>query len=124
MKTLLLIAASVLALMPLSKAAEKEESVSLHLQVLTEADQKPVPNAHVVIRFVKGKKFFKQKRTAWEAKTNGNGSLVLDGIPPGSVKIQVIAKGYQTYGDEQELTQPDETVTILLKTPSGQVSSY
>jgi hypothetical protein len=110
---------------PGATAADKDELVRLRLHVLADTNKQPVANAHVIVRFVKGKKFFfKDKRASWEAKTNGKGSLVLDGIPPGSVKIQVIAKGYQTYGDEHELSKPEEQLTILLKTPAGQYSAY
>jgi len=39
-------------------------------------------------------------------------------------KVQIIAKGYQTYGDEHPLTKPEEEVTILLKPPQKQISAY
>lgn len=119
--------ATLMFLVPWSALAaeQKEESARLQLTVLAAEKQQPVPNAHVVIRFVDGKKFFfKTKRTSWEAKTNGKGQLVLAGIPKGSVKIQVIAKGFQTYGEEHALSQADEELTILLQVPQGQVSAY
>ena len=106
-------------------AAPPEENSRLNLQVLTEETKRPVASAHVVVRFVSGKKFFiKDKRTSWEAQTNKKGELMLDDIPLGHIKIQVIAKGYQTFGNEFELTKPEEDLTILLKPPAKQVSAY
>ena len=105
--------------------AAPNEVSRLTLHVLKEADKKPVGSAHVVVRFVSGKKLFiKDKRTSWEAQTNKDGELVLDDLPLGNVKIQIIAKGYQTFGDNFELTQTDEELTILLKPPAKQVSAY
>jgi hypothetical protein len=106
-------------------AAPPDETSRLTLQVLTEESKKPVPSAHVVVRFVSGKKFFiKDKRTSWEAQTDKRGELTLDDVPLGRVKVQVIARGYQTFGNEFELTKSQEDVTILLKPPAKQVSAY
>ncbi len=108
----------------LATAAPNEVS-RLTLHVLTEADKKPVASAHVIVRFVSGKKLFiKDKRTSWEAQTNKKGDLVLDELPLGNVKIQVIAKGYQTFGDNFELTKTEEDLIILVKPPAKQLSAY
>src|SRR5438270_9060427 len=72
-----------------------DDKTRLTVQVMTDETKKPVASAHVVVRFVSGKKFFiKDKKTSWEAQTNRRGELVMDDIPAGRVKIQVIAKGY------------------------------
>ncbi len=47
----LILAAKLVAVPP-------EEPSRLNLQVLTEETKKPVASAHVVIRFISGKKFF------------------------------------------------------------------
>ena len=105
--------------------AAPDDNSRLTLQVMTEASKKPVASAHVVVHFVSGKKFFiKDKRTSWEAQTNRRGEVVLDDLPQGHVKIQVIAKGYRTFGEEFDLTKTEENLTILLKPPSKQVSAY
>ena len=104
-------------------AAEKDEATRLTLQVLREADKQPVPEAHVVIHF-KVEKLLKDKRTTWEAKTNRKGVVVLSDVPIGVAKVQVIARGYQTYGDEHQLSKPEEELTILLKLPQKQLSAY
>ena len=104
-------------------AAEKDEATRLTLQVLREADKQPVADAHVVIHF-KVEKLLKDKRATWEAKTNRKGVVVLSDVPLGVAKVQIIARGYQTYGDEHKLSKPEEELTILLKLPQRQLSAY
>ena len=106
-------------------AAAADENTRLTIQVLTDETKKPVASAHVVIRFVSGKKLFIKKiQTSWEAQTNKKGEVALEDIPLGEVKIQVIAKGYQTFGDDFKLSKSDETLTILMKPPAKQISGY
>ena len=124
MRHLAFIVAGLLLLATSLRAAEPEETTRLTLQVLTDPNSKPVADAHVVLRFVVEKTLRKNKRTSWEAKTNRKGVVVLDNIPYGSVQVQVIARGYQTYGDEHELSKPAEQVTIRLQPPKKQVSTY
>ena len=104
-------------------SAAGDKTSRLTVQVLRAEDKKPVVDAHVVVKFV-AEKLLKDKRTSWEAKTNQKGTLVLENIPTGPVRIQVIARGYQTYGDEHKLTKPEENLTILLNPPKGQFSAY
>ena len=96
----------------------------LTLQVLNETNQEPVADAHVVVRFTEERILRRDKRVSWEAKTNRKGVLVLSDIPTGTVKVQIIAKGFQTYGDQHELAKPQEELTILLQPPKGQLSAY
>ncbi|MBI2817501.1 MAG: hypothetical protein HYX72_11230 [Acidobacteria bacterium] len=115
----LIVGATVL---PMTAADEKSRLI---VQVMTEQNKKPVASAHVIVRFVSGKKLFiKDKKTSWEAQTNRRGELIMDDIPLGRVKIQVIAKGYQTHGEEFEISKLEENLTILLKPPAKQVSAY
>jgi len=105
-------------------AAEEDATTRLTLRVLIEESQEPVPDAHVIVRFEEEKTLRRDRQVSWEAKTNRNGVLVLANIPTGPVKIQVIARGYQTYGDEHKLSKPEEELTIRLTPPQGQVSAY
>jgi hypothetical protein len=120
----LLLAGGLVTVAGVVRAASDENS-RLILQVLRDETKKPVGSAHVVVRFVSGKKFFiKDKHTSWEAQTDRKGEVVLDDIPKGHIKVQVIAKGFQTFGDEYDLAKPEENLTILLKPPAKQVSAY
>ncbi len=116
----------LLAVMAASLFAADADTVTtsrLNLQVVTGENKKPVPNAHVIVRFVQ-KRFLKDKRTSWETKTNRKGFVVLDKIPHGTIKIQIIARGYQTHGSEYELSKPNEELTIKLNPPQNQHSAY
>ena len=121
------IVAGVLLVANLVAAQDKnnnDESARLTLQVVAGEDKQPVVDAHVVVRFAEERMLRRNKTTSWETKTNRKGVAVLSGIPLGAIKVQVIAKGYQTYGDEHELSQPEEELTIQLEPPQGQVSAY
>ena len=107
-----------------SEEQKEDGNTRLTLQVLTESDKQPVPDAHVIVRFTEERLLRRDKRVSWEAKTNRKGVVVLSDIPTGNIKVQIIAKGFQTYGDQHELEKPQEEVTIMLQTPKGQVSAY
>jgi hypothetical protein len=104
-------------------AAQEDESSRVTLQVLNQNKQ-PVADAHVVIRFTEERLLRRDKRVSWEAKTNRKGVVVLNDIPRGEVKVQIIAKGFQTYGDQHAISKPEEEVTVQLLPPKGQVSAY
>ena len=105
-------------------AAADEKTTKLTVHVLDEATKKPIYNAHVVVRFEVDRKLRRDKRVSWESKANQRGEVVLSLIPRGTVKVQVIARGYQTYGDQHELNQSEQTVVVAMKIPSGQKSAY
>ena len=117
------IAIALLAIAAALPAAAEDETTQLTLQVLRESDRKPVADAHVVVHFTEGR-LLKDKRSTWETKTNRKGVVTLPNVPLGSARVQVIARGYQTYGDQHKLTKPAEEVTILLKPPQKQISAY
>jgi hypothetical protein len=109
----------------ISSHAADPTSTRLTFEILKDENKKPVTSAHIVVRFVNGKKFFiKDKQTSWEAQTNRSGQVTFPGFPTGHIKVQVIAKGFQTFGEEFDLSKPEETLTIYLKPPAGQVSAY
>lgn len=106
-------------------AMAADENSRVILQVMTEETNKPVPSAHVVVRFISGKTLYiKNRQTIWEAQTNRRGELLLEDIPKGHVQVQIIARGYQTFGGEFEVTKPEENWTISLKPPAKQISAY
>lgn len=101
----------------LQPAGAADQKTRLVVQVLTDETKKPIASAHVVVRV-------KNQKDALEAQTNKRGELIFEDLPRGPVKIQVIARGYQTFGNNFELTQPEQTVSIQLKPPAKQVSAY
>jgi uncharacterized GH25 family protein len=90
-------------------------------------DGKPVDNASVLVRFVEGRsavKFGKKIKTSWEMKTNQEGVVGIPPIPQGKILVQVIAKGYQTYGDTIGVDEQERVVQVTLKPPQSQYSAH
>ena len=106
-----------------SLAADKQYT-TLTIAVVDEARDRPVPKASVTVTFVKGRKMLVKKvRSEWNTKTNGKGLAEMPEIPSGPARLQVIAPGFQTFGDEIELSGNEQTVTVKLKRPSGSQTS-
>ncbi|MCE5307061.1 MAG: carboxypeptidase-like regulatory domain-containing protein [Acidobacteriales bacterium] len=98
----------------------------LRIEVRSPGD-KPVDRASVIVRFVEGRsvaKFGKKVRTHWELRTNQEGVASIPPIPQGKILIQVIAKGYQTFGQMVEVSEEEKTVPIKLNSPQPQYSAH
>ena len=87
---------------------------------------KPVERAAVVVKFDTRSvgKLGKKVRTNWELKTNQEGIATIPTIPQGSVLIQVIAKGYQTFGQRFEVREEEKTIEVNLNDPQPQYSAH
>jgi hypothetical protein len=99
---------------------------TLTISVKNEAGR-PVEHAGVVVRFIKGHsvmKLGKGIRKEWELHTNQEGTVKIPPIPQGTILIQVIAKDYQTFGDNFDIDQEQKTVEIKLKPPQAQYSAH
>jgi hypothetical protein len=86
---------------------------------------KPIERASVVVRFVEGRsvvKFGRKIITNWELRTNQEGVAKIPPIPQGKIRIQVIARGYQTFGQIFEIEEEEKTVEIKLNPPQAQHS--
>jgi hypothetical protein len=95
---------------------------SLRFVVLRDSDGKPVRNAEVVLHPVKRKG--KQEKGEMELKTDADGRTSIDGIPYGSLRVQVLAPHFQTFGEDYEINKPEWEITVKLKRPGGQYSIY
>src|SRR5450631_1156108 len=94
----------------------------LKFVVLRDYNGKPVRNAAVVLHPVNRKG--KQSRGGLELKTDGEGRTNIDGIPYGPLRVQVLAPGYQTFGEDYQIDKPALEITVKLKRPGGQYSVY
>ncbi len=94
----------------------------LSFLVIKDANGKPVRNAGVVMHGVG--KHDKQDRGGIELKTDENGKASFEGVPYGKLRVQVLAPGFQTFGEDYEINQPTMEITIKLKRPEGQYSIY
>jgi hypothetical protein len=94
----------------------------LRFVVVRDYNGKPVRNAAVVLHPVNRKG--KQSRGGLELKTDGEGRANIDGIPYGPLRIQVLAPGFQTFGEDYKIDKAEMEITVKLKRPGGQYSIY
>jgi hypothetical protein len=66
----------------------------------------------------------KQAKGGIELKTDAEGRTETDGLPYGTLRVQVIAPGFQTFGDDFTINQPEQDFTIRLKRPQDQYTIY
>ncbi len=103
-------------------AAEDDKPADVHktklkLRVLTD-DGKPVGNASVYVRFYANGGFLHHDKLAeLDLKTNQDGSVKVPEIPQGKILIQVIAKGWHTFGKWYDIEKDEESIVINLEPP-------
>jgi len=106
-----------------SMAVAGDAKVSrIELVVVRAYNGKPVRNASVVLHPVN--KGGKQAKGGVELKTDPEGKASLEAVPYGRLRIQAIAPGLQTYGDDIEVSQPEQQITIKMNRPQEQYSIY
>lgn len=90
--------------------------------IVTKASNgKPVQNAAVVFHPLKDGK----NEGDMELKTNEEGKAVIDVIPIGdTLRLQIIADGFQTFGDDFPIKKATRTIAIKLLPPARQYSVY
>ena len=116
----------LICLLVVTPAVADPPMTKLRIEVKTAGD-KPVERASVIVRFEKGRsaiKFGRKIRTNWEMRTNQDGVAMVPPIPQGRILIQVIAKGFQTYGDHFEVNEEEKTIEVKLKPPQSQYSAH
>ena len=113
---LILVAFSALA----AWAGESKTS-DLKFLVIRDYNGKPVRNASVVLHPVKEGR---QERGGFQLKTDNDGRTGFDGVPYGTLRVQVLCPGFQTFGQDYEIREPTTEITIKLSRPNGQYSIY
>jgi len=115
-----------LSLVAFAAAASQQDDgpkvSTVNIVVVRDSNGKPVKNAEVVLHLLD--KEGNAKQDGLELKTHEDGKAATDGIPYGKVRIQVIAQGFRTWGNDYEVRQPNMEITIKLQKPSGQFSIY
>jgi Carboxypeptidase regulatory-like domain len=102
------------------------EMTTLTVEVKTPSGN-PVDRASVIVKFVKGRakmKLGKKILKTWETRTNQEGVVKVPPIPQGTIQVQVIAKGYQTFGQFFEVDEEQKTIEVKLNPPQDQYSSH
>jgi hypothetical protein len=86
--------------------------------VVRKDDGKVIENASVIWHLIGDK-------GGMELHTNGEGKSMIDILPTGSkVILQIIAHGYQTYGQVYTISKPTMAIKIALRRPVGEYSIY
>jgi hypothetical protein len=102
------------------------DMTTLTVHVTTQSG-KPIDHASVVVKFVQGRskvKLGKKIRTEYELHTNEDGIAKIPPIPQGTILIQVIAKDYQTFGQNYDVDEEEKTLDIKLNPPQAQYSAH
>jgi Carboxypeptidase regulatory-like domain len=101
---------------------DDEPTCLVYFLVIKGENGKPVRNAAVIMHPVTSNG--KQGHGGMELKTDAEGKANFDGIPYGKLRVQVLAAGFQTYGEDFDITKPKMSLTIKLKHPQEQYSIY
>jgi hypothetical protein len=115
------VAGLVFFLASVALAAPPTSKVIIH--VTSAETGRPVDMASIVIRLEKGRsplKLYKESITTWEVRTNQDGEVRLPKIFQGTIRVQVIAKNYQTFGQRLEVDQDPQTIDVKLNPPQPQ----
>jgi hypothetical protein len=97
---------------------KSSDPATTKLRIHVMGGDKPVGNASVYVRFpVAGGLFHHDKLAELNLKTNEDGSAKVPDIPRGKILIQVVAKGWKTFGKWFEIESDAQTVEIKLEAP-------
>ncbi|MFZ0322472.1 MAG: carboxypeptidase-like regulatory domain-containing protein [Candidatus Sulfotelmatobacter sp.] len=100
----------------------EDPTAAMDFLVVKDDNGKPIRNAAVIIHPVETNG--KQSRGGLELKTDIDGKTSFDGVPYGTLRVQVLASGFQTFGEDYTVDRAKLSLTIKLKRPQGQYSLY
>jgi hypothetical protein len=93
----------------------------IEVTIVRDTNGKPIENAAVVFHPMVGEK----DEGNMELKTNEDGKTIIDVLPLGdTVRLQVIARGFQTYGEDYKIDKAEMAIDIRMKRPGEQYSIY
>jgi hypothetical protein len=96
-------------------------TATIKVTVLRATNGKPIPNAAVVFHPMEGDK----DKGALELKSDEDGKVTIEVIPIGdTVRLQVIADGWKTYGDDYKIDTDSKEIVVKMKRPGEQYSLY
>jgi hypothetical protein len=97
-------------------------TMKVDILVVRATNGKPIPNAAVIFHPINDKG---KDQGAMELKTDLDGKTALDVIPIGStVRLQIIAPGFQTFGNDYVANADAKQITIKMERPHAQYSIY
>jgi hypothetical protein len=90
----------------------------IEVTVVRDVNGKPIEHAAVIFHVV-------EEKGNMELKTNEDGKAIIDVLPIGdTVKLQIIASGFQTFGDDFKIEKEQVSIAIRMKRPGEQYSIY
>ena len=95
---------------------------NVRFTVVKDDNNKPVRNASVVLHPVD--KNGGQSKGGFQIKTDNEGTVVYEGLPYGLLRVQVLAPGMKTFGNDYDINKPEMEIEIRLKRPTDQLSVY
>ena len=96
-------------------------TATIKVTVLRSTNGKPIPNAAVVFHPMEGDR----DKGALELKSDEDGKVTIDVIPIGdTVRLQVIADGWKTYGEDYKIDSDSKEIVVKMKRPGEQYSLY
>ena len=96
-------------------ASPQDEEVRLEVTITAEESGDPVTNATVYLKYEEKRFLRKDKKIEFTSKTNDDGKAVFPLVPEGRVLVQIVAKGWKTYGKYYELEGPKQTLEVKLQ---------
>jgi len=118
---------TLLLTLPFVSALRADDlTTRLRIEVKTKAGN-PIDRAAIAVTFVEGRskvKLGKKIIKHWELRTNQEGWAKIPPIPQGKLLVQVIAKGYQTFGQTFDVNEEERTIEIKLNEPQEQHSVH
>lgn len=113
---------SLLGLAALAKQPKAaEQYAEITVTVVRDSNEKPVSNAAVIFHALNEKG---EEIDSMQFKTDEDGQALAHDILYGRQRLQVIAHGLQTYGEDIVIDQPRPQFTVRLKKPAKQISIY
>ena len=104
------------------KDKTRDPTTFLLIHVVGGKKAAPVAEASVYLHFrEKSALLFlirRNKQVELDLKTDNNGYASFPVLPHGKVLIQVVAPGWQTFGEYYQLNQPRQTIVIKIKRPT------
>jgi hypothetical protein len=96
-------------------------TAQITVTILRNDDGTPIANAAVIFHPLKNGK----DQGGMELKSDQDGKATIGVIPIGdTVLVQIVAKGYQTYGKIYKITKAQDAMKIRMKLPQPEYSIY
>ena len=98
------------------------DTAHISVTVVKETNGKPIDHAAVIFHILQGSE---KDKGNMELKTNNEGQAIIDVIPMGqTVRLQIIASGFQTFGDDYKIDSATKEIIVKMKRPTRQYSTY